>query len=72
MPAWSPTAPMSPFPCPFLVSVPKQTGSWGFLGCSFGRGPWLSLWVSALLFGICAFSPAKPFPALSQGYPACL
>lgn len=44
--------PGPPLPALILVSVPKQTGPWGFLGCSFGRGPGLSLWVSTLPFRI--------------------
>lgn len=55
--------PGTPLPALTLVSLPKQTSPWGFLGFSFGKGPGLSLWISALLF--CIQRASLLFPQLS-------
>lgn len=54
---------MTTFPAIILVSFPKQTGLWDFLGCSFGSGPGLSLPVSTFTFHIQKLSLL--FPILS-------
>lgn len=52
-------------PALILVALPKQTCPWGFLGCLFGRGPGLSLWVSTLPFGVQRASLLFPQLSLS-------
>lgn len=52
-----------PLSLPFLVSLPKQTCLWGFLGCFFGSRPGLSLQVSTFTFHI--QKPSLIFPSSS-------